>query len=293
MPTSNKRSLCVQEEAASVMELAAPPLGISEANSTDHAMCGRLAALAAMYAVGFTGNLAAPDNATAEQLAAAVNSHQGFHAVVKYDPVDQDIANALAAGAYPVVGVNCTPYAEPTANVTGIRHWVTAYSTTGKIHNSWRPSYEIIDVIACHKKTGMGTVIISGPGGSTAMTPAEKQLLGAAFLRLGVWDLGREGMTPDQQKAWLAAVQPMIDAENWDGVLAWFEDNASGEAQAWHAALRNTMASTKPLQDSVASLTAQVAALKAQIASSPPGGVSMDQVKAEIIKVLKAGEAGV
>src|SRR5665213_1928564 len=82
-----------------------------------------------------------------------------------------EAASSDHAQCGPMVGTNCTSNAEPTSTVTGIRHWVAVYDTSGGILNVWKPSVEHIQLDADHSNL-MNTVVVWRDGWPAPAPPS-------------------------------------------------------------------------------------------------------------------------
>lgn len=152
--------------------LAKPIAGIKEATSNDHAMCGRLAAQSILAVLGHNVEVPAPDEANAAQIKAAIDGLRlpGIQTAIVEGDGATVVNSGVALGRYAVLGVNCTSYAVPTSQITGIRHWVAAYSNEGNEYNCWEATYEDINFSACHNSE-MGTVVVWNDAPAEPGTP--------------------------------------------------------------------------------------------------------------------------
>ena len=143
--------------------LARPEAGEPEDRSTDHAQCGRLAAMAACGALGWHGSLVLDDYADAQMIAGAVAAQtpEDIRASDTYEDVLAAIDAGIVRGCYCIVGVNCNGFCVPTTWVTGITHWLTCYSdgSPQDVYNCWAATYETANLGTCHNAE-MGTVWI-------------------------------------------------------------------------------------------------------------------------------------
>ena len=152
-----------------------------------------MVAQAIVHALGFNILVPHMDNAWAEECRDWINGlGHGLHAFV----IDKSVCPSAIANQYIpefrylMVGTNCTSNAEPTPTVTGIRHWVAVYDTSGGILNVWKPSNEHIQLDADHSNL-MNTVVVWRDGWPAPAPPAppgpvpplgEDDSMGASFV---------------------------------------------------------------------------------------------------------------
>lgn len=128
------------------MTVLAPPVqGPAEARQSDHADCGTLAANAVVQVFASAASLPVMDNATAAQVAEAINALgiRGVSAVDEYpDDLNGYLAGYVPHGDYVMAGIRVNSWnCEPNVN-GGAEHWVTVYSDDGRFYNCWFASYE-------------------------------------------------------------------------------------------------------------------------------------------------------
>lgn len=251
-----------------------------EAQSPDHAECGKLAAQSIVQAaLGHLVALNIPDNANAEQIAAGINAVPGMHAGVSWSDVNALQASEYSQGHWLIVGVNCTGNCVLVPYVTGIRHWVAGY-LQDHIYNCWGSTYET-DPLESDHNSQMGTVIVwadqtTGGGIDLANVGAGFFQGLAVFLSGGLLGRTREGESAGTVNL-DAAVAGDLLANPDDFINQVHAVTGSDEFNNLRVGIEWLMANLTDGKGNV-----DPARLAAVLGTGGGGGVTMDQVKAEI-----------
>src|SRR5665213_3503322 len=144
----------------------ADPTG-SEAAARDHSACGLREAAASMRGIG--GNpagLEIADGANGQTIANGVNRlGRGLSAAVLWGDPYTLARSVLPGGGGLVVGVWCTPNAEPCARPQATaNHWLAMYGAGGQCFNCWEQTFRTYLGLSYQHNPAMSAVLIRRTG---------------------------------------------------------------------------------------------------------------------------------
>lgn len=269
------------------MTLPAPVRGVAESAARDHAECAKLAAESIVQLAHPGASLNIPDNANDVQIIAALHAqYPDIQAQVGNGNAADLVAQFVPQGIYVLALVNCNGYAVPTPAVTGLRHWIAIYDTVPDFYQVWNSSYDAIANLRACSVNGPYHVLIKLPqGASDMLTQSHKDAMIKLAYMCGMFR-DPESMTTETN--WANTIAD--DGSNMDQVLTQILD--SGEAQGARSSLHSADAGVPQLQKQIDALQAQLATLQPQSAGGLTAVQVQQMVHDEVVKALKAGEAG-